>query len=145
MNGATSPATGLVHATTVAVDRRAVLIFGPSGSGKSSLALQLMAAGAVLVSDDQTLLSRREDQLWAAPPAALTGRIEARGIGLLAAPFLQGARVALAVDLAQTEAARLPPERWIEHFGVTVPCLHRAEGAHFPAAILLYLKAGRVA
>lgn len=141
------PAHGaaLIHASTVAADGRAALILGPSGSGKSALALQLMAAGATLVSDDQTLLSRRGDLLWAEPPPPLAGRIEARGVGLLAAPHLAGARVVLAVDLTHPETARLPPVRTAEHFGVTIPCLHRVDSAHFPAAILLCLRGGRIA
>lgn len=139
------PDAGLVHATAVAADGCAVLILGPSGSGKSSLALQLIGLGAQLVSDDQTCLHRRDGALWASPPAALAGRIEARGVGLLVAPYVTSARVVLAVDLSQPETARLPPERTAEHFGVTVPCLRRVDSAHFPAAILLCLKTGRIA
>lgn len=137
--------TSILHATCVAVDGAGLLILGPSGAGKSGLALQLMALGCQLVSDDQTRLFLRDEVLWAAPVPALAGRIEARFIGILAAPYLPCARVALAVNLARTETERLPENRSIEHLGVRIPCLHRTEGAHFPAGLLLYLKAGRIA
>ena len=139
------PAVGLIHATCVAVDGRGVLLLGPSGAGKSGLALQLMAFSARLVSDDQTQISLRDGHLWAAAPSALRGKIEARGIGILAADHLRIVPLSLAVDLGRTEAERLPAQHTITYFGVTLPCLHRSDSAHFPASILQYLKAGRIA
>lgn len=135
----------LLHATCVALGGAGLLIFGPSGVGKSGLALQMMALGCQLVSDDQTRLTRRDDGLWAAPMPALAGQIEARFIGILAAPHLPTARLTLAVDLSVAETGRLPPTRTIEHIGVSIPCLHRVDSAHFPAGLLLYLRAGRIA
>ena len=67
-----------LHATTIALDGAGLLILGPSGSGKSSLALQLMAAGAVLVADDRTDLCRQGDAIVASCPPALLGRIGGR-------------------------------------------------------------------
>jgi len=137
--------THLLHASCVALNGAGLLILGPSGAGKSGLALQLMALGCQLVSDDQTRLTQRDDCLWAAPVPNLAGQIEARFIGILSAPHLPIARLALAVDLSRAESDRLPPTRSFEHFGVTIPCLHRVDSAHFPAGLLLYLKAGRIA
>ncbi|UVO49191.1 aldolase [Sphingomonas sp. SUN019] len=88
-----------IHATTVAIDGRAVLISGPSGSGKSDLALRLIDRGATLVSDDYTEVRRDGDGLIAAPPATIAGRIEVRGIGIVPFPHLADAKVALAVRL----------------------------------------------
>lgn len=139
------PAAELIHASCVALDGRGVLLLGPSGAGKSGLALQLMAFGASLVADDQTEISLRDGHLWAAAPAALRGKIEARGIGILAAEHLRAAPLTLAVDLGQKQVDRLPPHSTITIFGVTLPCLHRSDSAHFPAGILQYLKAGRFA
>jgi HPr kinase/phosphorylase len=119
------------------------LIFGASGSGKSGLALQLMAFGCELVSDDRTVVAARNGVLLATAPARIRGRIEARGVGLLAAAPAAAARIVLAVDLDRTESDRLPPWRSRTVLGVELPLLHGVESAHFPAAVLQYLKAGR--
>lgn len=78
------------------------------------------------------------------PPRGIHGQIEARGVGILAAENETAARVVLAVDLGQEERERLPPWRVTEVLGVELPLLHRVESAHFPAAIMQYLKAGRI-
>ena len=75
-----------MHATCVAVGPHAALIRGASGRGKSGLALQLLAMGAVLVSDDRTRLWRAGDALMADAPDTIRGRIEARGVGILRVP-----------------------------------------------------------
>lgn len=134
----------VVHASCVAVDGRAVLVVGPSGSGKSALCLQLMALGATLVADDRTILQSGEGGILARTPGTIDGMIEARGVGLLAADFCV-ARVALVVDLEQVETDRLPPYRTYNLLGQKTPLLHKVEAVHFPAAILQYLKGGRSA
>ena len=134
----------VVHASSVAVDGKAVLVIGPSGSGKSALCLQLMALGATLVADDRTELISSESGLIARAPETIDGMIEARGVGLLAAESCV-ARVALVVDLEQVETDRLPPHRTYNLLGQKAPLLHKVEAAHFPAAILQYLKGGRSA
>ncbi|HGG65172.1 MAG TPA: serine kinase, partial [Rhodobacteraceae bacterium] len=70
----------VVHASSVAVDGKAVLVVGPSGSGKSALCLQLMALGATLVADDRTELISSESGLIARAPETIDGMIEARGV-----------------------------------------------------------------
>src|ERR671921_1688971 len=72
-----------VHASTVAVDGRAVLIMGPSGSGKSDLALRLLDRGFTLVSDDQTIVRREGERLIASAPPTIAGKLEIRGIGIV--------------------------------------------------------------
>lgn len=133
----------LIHASCVAAKGRGLLILGPSGSGKSGLALQLIALGAQLVADDQTILTVEAGGLVARCPEALAGMIEARGLGLLAAPSVSFAQVALVVDLGQCEDQRLPPPRKITMLGCTVDLVLRAQIDHFPAAILHYLRYGR--
>lgn len=135
----------ILHASCVALARRGVLIFGPSGSGKSGLALQLMALGCELVADDRTAVATRDGVAVATAPEVIRGKIEARGVGLLRAETLAVARLALTVDLAHLESERLPPLRTHSVLGVELPLLHRVESPHFPAAILQYLKAGRAA
>ncbi len=132
----------IVHASCVAFSGRAVLIRGPSGSGKSSLALQMMALGAELVADDRTRLIRSGTRLIAKAPQRIRGMIEARGIGLLGADTISEAPVRLVVDLGDVEAGRLPPRKETEILGLCLPLLHKVESPVFPAALMQYLKAG---
>ena len=96
-----------VHASCVAIGGRAVLIGGRSGRGKSDLALRLIDRGAALVSDDYTLVQRRERRLIAAAPETIAGKIELRGVGILEYPAVRDVPIALFVDL-DLDAARLP-------------------------------------
>ena len=134
----------LLHASCVAHQGRGVLIRGASGSGKSGLALQLMALGAMLVSDDRTEVIVRDGWPVARPPDALAGLIEARGIGILTADWAP-ARLVLAVDLDLVETERLPPDRRTTILGQRIALLHKAESLHFAASILQYLKGGKAA
>lgn len=133
------------HASTVALSGQGALIIGSSGAGKSSLALRLMALGAMLVSDDRTVLTLREGALIASAPAPISGQIEARGVGILAADMCKQAPVKLVIDLDQSETERLPPYRVKEIMGVHLPLILASSGLHFPAAILLYLRGERCA
>ncbi len=133
----------IVHASCVAFGASAVLIMGASGTGKSAISLQLMAYGARLVADDQTILTPGPQGLSVCCPKPLSGKIEARGIGLLAADFQIGAQLRLVVDLDQKETDRLPPAREIDLHGHRLALLYAVDGPHFPAAILQLLKGGR--
>ena len=147
MSGQYSPSAApsqKLHATTVALQNRAVLIIGPAGSGKSGLALQLMALGAALVADDRTLVWAKDGAVWAVAPPGLPSLIEARGIGLLRAPDLAPAtKVSLVVDMGQTETRRLPPLQHYPVMGLTLPLVIHITAAHFPASVLHYLIHGR--
>ncbi len=81
--GAIVSETLLVHATAVAIEGEAVLLRGPSGSGKSDLALRLIDGGAQLVADDQTLLRRAGGRVLASAPPAIAGLLEVRGVGVV--------------------------------------------------------------
>jgi HPr kinase/phosphorylase len=134
-----------LHASAVAIDGRAVLITGPSGSGKSGLALHLIALGARLVADDGVILRREGERLLARAPQAIRGLIEVRFVGLLKAEPLDEVPVALVVDLGTTESERLPPWRTTTIEGVALPLLHKVESLHFAAAVRQYLAHGRSA
>jgi len=135
-----------LHASCVAYgDTRGLLILGPSGSGKSTLALELMAYGATLVSDDRTILTKSEDGLIATAPAPISGMIEARGMGLLAAQTIPAARICGLADLSQVEMERLPPRRERVLIGVPIPLFFKVEGRHFAPALVQWLKGGRCA
>jgi HPr kinase/phosphorylase len=112
-----------LHASAVALGGKGVLILGRSGSGKSELALMLMALGCALVSDDRTLVTR--------------------GVGILRADPAGPATLVLAVDLEHRETARLPEPHSLPLLGLSLPLLHKVENGAFPAAIVQYLKAGR--
>jgi serine kinase of HPr protein (carbohydrate metabolism regulator) len=117
----------LLHATAIAIDGRAVLLRGASGSGKSDLALRLIDAGARLVADDQSELRREGDRIIARAPPTIAGLVEVRGIGILRIESLAEAPVALIVDLVAPEAVeRLPEPRHETIFGVAVPLLELA-------------------
>ena len=117
----TNVSSETLHASCVAVDGRAVLIEGRSGSGKSDLALRLIDRGATLVSDDYTLLVRDRDRLLAQPPATIAGRIEVRGIGIVELAHVGQVPVALIICLSE-EVDRMPePETSRLVAGITLP------------------------
>ena len=99
-----------VHASTVALDGRAVLISGPSGSGKSDLALRLIDRGYTLVSDDQTIVRRDGETLIASAPPTIAGKLEIRGIGIVDMATVANIPIALYVELT-SEIMRLPDDR----------------------------------
>jgi serine kinase of HPr protein (carbohydrate metabolism regulator) len=119
--GAASVQGPSVHASAVLVGNRAVLIRGPSGAGKSRLAFDLILAGrsgqlppAVLVGDDRVHLDTVAGELWVRPAGELAGLIEVRGLGIRRCAFVGEARVGLVIDLAATDAERLPPPQALE-------------------------------
>ncbi|CAA7611945.1 conserved hypothetical protein [Candidatus Terasakiella magnetica] len=114
----------LVYGTTIAMGGRAVLLRGSSGSGKSDLALRLIEDGAVLVADDQTALTREDAVLVARPPAAISGLLEVRGLGLVRLPYLSAAPLVLVIDLVAPGAVeRLPEAARAAYLELEVPLL----------------------
>ena len=112
-----------VHATAVAQDGRAVLICGPSGSGKSDLALRLIDRGFTLVSDDRTLVRGEDERLIASAPPAIRGKIEVRGLGIVDVPAIDDVPVALAAEL-DVDIPRLPDDSRERLFlGIAIPLI----------------------
>lgn len=111
-----------LHATTVAIDGRAVVIEGASGLGKSDLALRLIDRGAALISDDRSLLVRDGSTLVARAPGTHAGQLEVRGVGIAAVPHVAEAPVALLVIL-QADAPRMPERRQRTIAGIAVRAL----------------------
>ena len=132
-----------LHASAVAFGDRAVMAVGQSGSGKSALALQLMALGAMLVSDDQVILSRHGGRILVSAPPEAPGLMEARGVGLLTAPLAGETHLVLIVDLDDREQERLPPQRKRNVLGIELDLVFGGGAANLPAAICQYVKHGR--
>lgn len=101
----------LAHSTCVAFDGNGVLLRGPSGSGKSDLALRAMAEGARLVADDQVLLCADAGILLGTAPAPLKGLIEVRGLGVMRTDQVDPmAPIRLVVDLVPPDAVERMPD-----------------------------------
>ena len=114
-----------IHATAIAIRHHALLILGPSRSGKSRLALALIAASRplrpiVLIGDDRILLSTRADRLVARPHPRIAGFIERRGLGIVASPFRERAPVGALVVLGGSGMAR---ETCRDNNAQNLPCL----------------------
>jgi serine kinase of HPr protein (carbohydrate metabolism regulator) len=129
-----------VHASTVATDGRAVVILGPSGSGKSDLALRLLDRGFTLVSDDQTVVKKDGERLVASAPPNIAGKLEIRGIGIVDMDTVTNIPVALLVELT-SEIQRLPDEsRERPILGVKLPLISiDAMTASAPSKVALAL------
>ncbi len=106
----------IVHATALTLrvgpDWRGALILGPSGIGKSDLALRAVQAGCVLIADDYTWLWESGGHLYGSAPETIAGRMEVRGIGITNEPARKMTRIHLAA-LAQTDPVERMPENEI--------------------------------
>lgn len=126
----------LVHGTCVALGRRGALLRGSPGSGKSDLALRFIALPGegelqtLLVADDQVFVAANgHGELLASPPATIAGKIEVRGLGIMAVPFLAEANLVLVCDLVDTKAVPRMPDDQAERAviaGVAMPALKLA-------------------
>lgn len=131
----TPPAS--IHASAVRVGDRAILIRGASGTGKSRLALDLILAGrtgaiaeTLLIGDDRVRLEIRNDRAWVRGVPELEGMIEIRGLGIRRCAFASEAPVALVVDLAASDAERMPPPERLRTLisGIELPRIPVATG-----------------
>ncbi len=127
--------TALRQATCVLIDGCTVLIEGPPGCGKSSLALALIDRGAVLVGDDGVALEVRGTRLWASPPPNITGLLEVRNVGLVELPVSQGP-VGLLLQLDPDAPRFVDSAALLDICGVQVPVI-----ALFPDTPALALRA----
>jgi HPr kinase/phosphorylase len=141
--------TPTIHASAVLIGAKAVLIRGPSGVGKSTLAWALLEAGragalpfARLVADDRALMEACHGSLLVRPAPALAGLLEMRGLGIRRLPYELVAVVGLVVDLDASDADRLPARETLETTieNVVLPRLPVAPGAAALPALLARLR-----
>ena len=125
-----------LHATCVAIDGRGVVLTGESGAGKSALGLQLIDGGAMLVSDDVTVLCREGPRLIARAPDRGAGLIEARGNGIMRLAFVDQAPIAYFVEVGAHPDERLPEPAYRTELGVSVPLLRADPGNPASAALI---------
>ncbi|PRY93442.1 Hpr(Ser) kinase/phosphatase [Hasllibacter halocynthiae] len=130
-----------LHGGAVSWRGAGLLILGASGSGKSSLALRLIALGAGFVADDRVRLSGGGGALHARGRPGAPAAVARRGIGLVPVPPGEGARVVLAVRTDRREDRRLPPARRLRLLGHAVPVLHAGPEPGFAEGLLVLLKA----
>jgi HPr kinase/phosphorylase len=133
----------ILHATGVVVEGKGVLLIGPSGSGKSRLALELIGLGAQLICDDRVRLSSQDGRLYAHAVDTIAGMIEARGFGVLNCPHIARHSVEAVIDLQPQESARFPKDEFITLRGLIFPKFN-FKGKFTPAAAIhLWARYGR--
>lgn len=108
-----SPQVTNIHASCVAVGKRGLLLLGPSGRGKSDLALRLIDRGAQLVADDRCDIWLDQGRLFCAPPETLAGKLEVRGLGIVEQSWTAPVPLSLAVRLTD-RYERMPPADQVE-------------------------------
>ena len=130
-----------LHATAVSIDGRGLLIIGPAGAGKSSLAAQMIVAGAGLIADDLVMLRRHGGDLHLARPTDATASLELRGIGPSPVRPAMPVRCAGAVLLAPS-LHRLPePEIWTL-LGTDLPLIRHPPTPDLYAKLIIWIRAG---
>ena len=133
-----------LHGSAVAIGASGLLILGGSGTGKSSLALALIARGADLVADDRVELRGDGEAVRLAPPASIAGLVEARGLGLLRLPHRTDVALALVADLERPAPARLPSRAMHRLHGCEVPLLSCRDCPGLADALFVLLGRGRL-
>lgn len=114
-----------IHATTVSVDGAGVVLRGPSGSGKSDLAIRMIHDGAQIIADDQTILYVEHGRLMAQSPTEIAGKMEVRGVGILKMGPPAVAPVAIVIDMVDIQdVPRIPDFEPIELVGHSVPRIY---------------------
>ncbi|MBV1917217.1 MAG: HPr kinase/phosphatase C-terminal domain-containing protein [Sphingomonadaceae bacterium] len=113
--------TQAYQASAIAIDGRAVMIEGPPGIGKSSLALSLIDRGAQLIGDDGLLMGSRNDGLFIQPHPNTRGLIEVRNLGLVTLPVCDETRVCLVIHLDRDAPRFIDEPGHAEFLGIAIP------------------------
>jgi HPr kinase/phosphorylase len=113
----------IMHATCVDINGSGVLIVGRSGSGKSSLAINLIALGSTLVADDQCEIVKKNKKLSVFKPTSLPSSIEIRGVGLVSVPMVVETSLDWVVNMDEAETQRMPDLQFTEIDGYRIPTI----------------------
>ena len=132
----------LLHATAVAVGEKGLLILGPSGAGKSYLAIEMLALGADLISDDRVWLRNDGSRLMLHSAEPLAGRIEVRGLGVISCPMRPCVPLEYCLDLSLISKARLPFCSEVTKLGHRILVLPGGVVLPQAAALMLLIKNG---
>jgi HPr kinase/phosphorylase len=127
----------LLHATCVTRFGRGILLRGDSGAGKSSLALQLINLGWMLVADDYVALTPEQGRLVARAPDRLRGLLEIHGLGICSVPARLQAPVELIVDLVDGPAQRLPDDQFEDLLNFRIKRLSVSKGDEKKPALVV--------
>ena len=112
------------HATVVSIENQAIALRGPSGSGKSDLALRLIDSGAILIADDRCNFSISGNIIAASPPKEIAGIIEIHGLGLFCFNYVQNIQLRLIVDLSRPNTIeRMPEPGYFGEWGIPIPMI----------------------
>ncbi len=134
-----------LHATCIAMDGYGILLRGPSGSGKSDLALRMIDqyTNVILVADDRVDVAAQRDAVYASVPASIAGKLEVRGIGIVEMPHAPRVKLVLLVDLVDAGCIpRMPEPAFEEILGVRLPRIALAPfAASAPAKLRQALRA----
>jgi len=112
-----------IHATCISLKNKGILILGPSGSGKSDLALRaIMSRGAKLIADDRVDITLKNQSLYASSPAAIQGLLEVRGVGIVKFEPKLNQKIDLVVELVDnpSKIERLPEPDFYEYQGIKI-------------------------
>ncbi|MEM7506842.1 MAG: serine kinase [Pseudomonadota bacterium] len=139
-----TPLQTCLHASAVAYRGRGLLICGSSGSGKTSLAVEMLALGADLIADDQVLVRAHRGDPSLSPPVGIQGLMELRGIGLIRLPSLSDIPLSLMVDLDQAPRERLPEPAFRDLLGHPVHLIMGKGHPGLAPALLAVMAAGGV-
>ncbi len=134
---------GLQHASCVDFDGRGVLILGASGSGKSTLALACISIGAMLVGDDYVDLRVQDGAIVAKRPPNIAGLIEVAKVGVLNCDYIGSSKLALAIDISQSEVERIPPRRHVALQDCDIPLIYGANIPYLHSVAYQFVTAGR--
>lgn len=112
-----------IYATCLELNHKGILLIGPSGSGKSDLALRLIKEKqAILISDDRINIEIVSGAIIASCPQTIQGLLEVRGIGIVKMPHKEQTKISLVIELTNNleEIERLPQDETITLLGIEI-------------------------